>query len=496
MKFSSLTNLFKKNQKTLKTPQSIILKKIKEVAQENNFSVYENITVYHYAQHIFIPILILDTNNSIHTFELNDYTYKELNKQSLIKEMVENAFDETLEARRPHNFIEQKLKEMLQEDTIAVSNHLVMENLNIEDYEHLSTALKELMPFDEILFNDSLNEDILARIKETSSRNVFSKTALMSSILSQYSVVDSLDMRHLATPEQINFIDAPFAANEYLCGENGTGRTYSLLLKVILQKLRNKDLKIVIIKPSTLACDLLRKKLLSIIDSAMLEVDIASIDVITPIELLHRHLHAINKKIIGDEKYLSSILMQKTFHIADTVICDDSEHMSNEFLKYLRHIQKKANLLTISYMYAFTSHYTFTKNFKKESREFTFIQTNPHAKVLTLISSLLKEHHAKDILVLSSALTREKLYDDLEHFIDDGVALADSSKKLLQQELNSILLTTYEDIIPFESRFLILLDLCFVSTEQLEDAIALCDGKIYVLYQNECEKITLLRSLI
>ena len=70
---------------------------------------------------------------------------------------------------------------------------------------------------------------------------------------------------------------------------------------MILQKLRNKDLKIVIIKPSTLACDLLRKKLLSIIDSAMLEVDIASIDVITPIELLHRHLHAINKKIIGDE---------------------------------------------------------------------------------------------------------------------------------------------------------------------------------------------------
>ena len=73
MNLSSFTSFFKKNKhKNLGLPESLLLKKLKLLAQENNFVIFENITIYHHTKNFFIPLLILEKQRGIFLFEYKD----------------------------------------------------------------------------------------------------------------------------------------------------------------------------------------------------------------------------------------------------------------------------------------------------------------------------------------------------------------------------------------------------------------------------------------
>ncbi len=496
MNILSLLSLFKKENKSLNLPNSLAIKKLKSVASTNNLLLYENITLYHHTQSFFVPLLLLDPLRGIYLVEHKEWTYDELKKANIQKATNQISSEETLAFERAHDFLKKKFNELTHSDGVPIYNYLLMENLNSDEYKHLDISFAELLPHKKIFFSNSSQNEIKEKLENASAPSASFPTVenIIGNILIQYCIIDNHNDLHLATKEQMDFIDSKISGHCVLSALSGSGKTSCVLLHAILEKLKNQKTKIIIVEPTTLSCDILKKKLLDIIEHAIIELDITSIEILTPIELLNMHLAKLGKETLRDKISVDALLMNKKFNIADIIICDDSDFMPLDFLSYVKHIQKKSNLLLVTNTNSNEETYLFSKTFRNKNENVFFHKTNPHAKAMHIISNLLKKNEAKEILVVSNSLSKEKLKDDLESFIRDKAVLLDSSQNLIDQDLNHLLLATYMDINGINAKFVILLDVCFAPRKELKYAFNLCEEAVYVLYEDECEQLNKLRN--
>ncbi|MBU1659834.1 hypothetical protein KKG72_12415 [bacterium] len=496
MNFSFLSLLFNKKKKSLKLPDSLLVKKLKEVSASNGLSVYENITIYHHAQSFFIPLLILDTSRGIYLFEYKEWSYNDLKNASVEKAANQSSAEENLAFEKSHDFIRQKFNEITHSNGVPLFNFLLMENLNTFEYDHLNNSFKKLLPQEWIMFNDSSQEDILNKLKQIplSKEKLPTVDNIMGNLLVQYLILSKDNSIHLAGTEQIVFIESEIFGHQTLSAKVGSGKTSSILLKALLEKLKNPHIKILIIEPTVLACDILKQKLINTIEYAIIEVDATSIEIITPTELLNKHLRKLNKPELKTTAYVENILMNKKFNAADLILCDDSDLLENDFINYLQHIQKNAALLFVKNQNIPESTYTFRKNFKQNNKTNIFKKTLPHAKALQILSNLLEIHKSKDVLVVSNTLSKEKLYDDLKFFIRDKAVLLDSSQNLIDQKLDNLLLSTYNHLSGISAKFVILLDIDSATNEQASYAINLGEDTVFILYDEESDYINELRD--
>jgi GTPase involved in cell partitioning and DNA repair len=192
--------------------------------------------------------------------------------------------------------------------------------------------------------------------------------------------------------------------------------------------------------------------------------------------------------------YIDEKLMQKSFDVADLILCDDADTMPAHFLSYLKHIQKKSDLLFVNDTDEEAT-FNFTQSYLPTKREVQFHKTNPYAKAMHLIASLLKDTDAAEIVVISTQQNREKLQEDLGSFIEDETLLLDASKHLTEQKIDSsILLTTYDNTIELEAKYAILMDLCFEDMQQLSRACNVATKGLYILYEEDSEDIEKLKE--
>jgi hypothetical protein len=495
MNIPFLNKFFKKEIKPLSLPDSILVKKLKTVATINDLFLYKDTIIYHHAKSYAIPLMLLDIQRGLYIFEKKDWSYDDLKNATVEKAKNQNASKDTLSYQNTQDIIHQKFNELTHKDGVPIFNYLLMENLNAQEYEHLDSSFHQLLPRDRVIFSDTSEEEILKKLEliELSAAPLPSKDEIMGTLLIQYTVLDDNLQLKLCTQEQIAFIDAPIEGTCNLYAKTATGKSSALLLKAILTKLQFPTKKIMIIKPTQLAADMLKSKLLETVEHAIVEIDLSSISIVTPIELLNQHLQKLKKEPLHDKVFIDPILMKKKFHAADLILCDDTNLLQEEFINYLEHIQEQKPLVLVNAKER-NIDFTFTTKLTKDKRDVHFLQTNPHAKALHTIAKLLKDSPAKDIIVISNSLSKEKLNDDLEFFIEDKALLLDSSKNLIDQEFHSLLLTTYSDVVGLKAKHVILLDLCFSDFEELEFAFELASESVYILYDEECEEIRTLEE--
>ncbi|MCD6433728.1 MAG: hypothetical protein J7L21_06775 [Sulfurimonas sp.] len=488
--------LFKKKSSTLNLADSEVFDNLKEVCRENSLLVYQNLTIYHHSINFFIPLLILDPVRGIYLFEYKTWNYDKLKNATAQKSQNQETSNETLAFDKTHAIIKQKFNELTHNDGVAIFNFLLMENLSVQNYEHLDVSLKELLPKNRIILSDSSKEEILNNLHDVEKpENPLPDVAhIMGNLLIQYLVISDDDSLHLANSQQMDFIESEPKKYQTLSGENSSGKTEALLLKAILYKLKNPNKKVIIIEPTTLACDILKHKLIRSVEHAIIVLDITSIEIITPIVLLNRHLSKHNKLLLDKTIYIDQILMKKKFQIADLIICDDSDLLPEEFTLYLKHIQKKSNLILVSNKQISEADFVFEKSFCNNNTNIKFIKTNPHAKALQIIEKLLKDFDAKDILVISDELSKKQLGDDLEFFIKDKTVLLDSSRNLIDQDLDNLLLSTYSQISGITAKYVILLGISLASIQELNYAVNSSKDSVYILYEDECEKLSMLKE--
>jgi len=476
MNLSFLTSFLQNNNKntknkTLELPKSLLIKKLQNAANENGLHIFENIHIYHHAQSYFIPLLILDESRGLFIFEHKDWSYDDLKNAKIEKASKLDSSSNNLAFEKSHTYIKRKFNEITHTDGVPIFNYLLMENLNEDEYKHLNSSFQKLLPQDKIMFNDSSENTMLSKImkSDVSQEKLPSVSDIMCTLLVQYAILDEAGSFHLASNEQRKFINYSLPKNFTLTAAPGSGKTSSILLKVIIEKLKNPTIKIIIIKPTILSCEILKKKLLDSIEHAIIEIDIASIKIITPKEFMKRPLK-----------------------VADLVICDDSELYSQDFIGQLK--LGKTSLVMVENSKKTDDARAFTKNYKNVYKENNFIQTNPHAKALQLISSLLGTNNAKDILVVCSNSNKNKLKDDLEYFIKDKAILLDSSKSIVDQDLDTLTLSCYEDIHSLDVKFAILMDVCETELKQLRYAYNLPKESVYILYEDKCKNLALIKG--
>ncbi len=227
---------------------------------------------------------------------------------------------------------------------------------------------------------------------------------------------------------------------------------------------------------------------------AIRKSSIADIEIITPIELLNKHLEKLKKPLLKSNIEIDDNLMKKKFPIADLIICDDSNLLSFEFINYLKHIQKKSSLLLVSRDKNLNATFKFKKNFRLNDLKVLFKHTNQYAKALQLISHLLREEYGSRILVVSNEINKGKLNEDLEFFIKDRVNLLETNDNLLSQKLENLILCSYSQISAMNSRFVILLDVQETSLNKVQHALSLAEDTTFLLYEEMSENIEILRN--
>lgn len=471
MNFPFLSSFLKKNVVPLELPESLLLKKLKQISIQNNLPIFQNITLYHHNQKFLIPLLIADENRGIFLFEYKDWSYDDLKNAKIEKATNQETSHDTLAYEKSHEFIKKRFNELTHSADIPIFNYLLMENLNTNQYKNLDSSFQELLPYNKVMFNDSSLEDISGKMFDGNRvlYNLPNVSNIMSILLTQYSILDDKNQRYLASQEQIDFIDSPLVPFSILKAIPSSGKTSTILLKIISEKLKNSQLKVLIIKPNNLACDILKKKLLNMIESAIVEINPAAIEIITPNEFA-----------------------ENTPKHIDLLICDDSWAYSTLFINNLRKMKNKKHLILVETTTSTDTKNNLNKPFK--DRKVIFHQTNQHAKALQIIGNLLKTYQASDILVIGNNLGRVQLKDDLEDFIDDNPILLDTTKKLLNQNLDGILLSSYDDIYQSNPKFVILMNVCFADTQRLKYAYNLSTVSTYILYDTESDNLTLLRN--
>ena len=494
MNIPILTSLFKKKNKSLTIPDSILVKKLKSITEFSELSLYKDITIYHHLNNYQIPLMLLDTRRGIYLFERKEWSYDDLKNSKIEKAENQSASKDTLSYQNTQNIIDKKFNEITHHDSVPIFNYLLMENLNADEYEHLDESFKELLPKDRVIFSDSEENEIIQKLEycEISEEPLPSKDNIIGNLLIQHTIVrDDLSLK-LCSDEQIEFIDAEISGLELLRASTDSDKSSVLLLKVILEKLKNPDKKFIIIKPTLLACDILKKKLLDIVEHAIIEIDLTAIMILTPIDLINMHLRKLKKGTIVGSVIIDESLMHKNFNVADLIMCDDSNLIPDNFIQYLIHIQKKSNLVLVNSDIK-EARFTFNDEPEQSTAEVFFHQANQHAKALQLISKLLQDSDAKDIIVVSNSLSKEKLNDDLEFFIKDKALLLDSSQNLINQKFDSLMLLTYHDTNALQAEHLILLDLCFTSQSEIEYALNMAKRSVDIIYEDECQEIEDLR---
>lgn len=473
MNLNFFTSLFKKNTtQTLELPESLLVKKLKQLAQKNNFLIFENITIYHHAKNFFIPLLVLEKKRGIFLFEYKGWSYDDLKNAKAERANNQESSNSTLAFEKSHEFIKRKFNELIHNDGVPLSNYLLMENLNLDQYKHLDTSFHELLPETKIMFSDSSEEAILQKMMKNNEEmtTTYDVSHVMSTLLIQYAIIDKDKQIYLASNEQMNFINSQLISYEVLSGPSGSGKTSSILLKAILEKLKNPKLKIVIIKPTNLACDILKKSLLSTVEHAIIELDLTSIEIITPASYINRSVEY------------------------NLTICDDSWSYSDDFTTELKTVKSNNHVIMVENSNHTVDTSTFTKNFKNPYKDIFFYQSNPYAKSLQIISTLLLTCKANDILVVGSVLDKVKLQDDLEHYIEYEATVLDGNIGLVDQNLDNLLLASYDDICSIDVKYVILIDINNADIKKIEYAFNLCRQSVYILYDDESENLNTIRN--
>jgi len=483
----SLTSFF--SQKTTSTSTDYI-DKLKHIAQKKNLFFFSDVAIYHHARTYILPLIMFDPQRGLYLFEIKEWDYTRLQKANIVQEESSPA-ENTLAYHSMQQVIYEKLDELSHTRNLPIYNYLICTHLTSQEYAQLPETLQKYLPQNTIIFQDT-KEHTIYEILFFNKKPLpipLSTHTILGSLFIQYTFIKE-DKPYFANKEQRAFIDTSLHSLTTLLAPPKSGATQTILLKAVVEILRAPYKKVLIIKPNTLSKDILQKQLIALIEHAIIEFDFTALEILTPQELIIRHLHKLKKQPFSHIS-LSCIepsLMKKKFSVADIIFCDDVAFLDAPFIEYLKHIQKKKKLVLVNThedTYTFSLQHTYLP----AKRKIYFYETNPLAKTMHLVASLYTQFPQDTILIVSSVETKEKLFEDMQSFVQAPLSCIDATQHLIHNTLQNILLASYHEIIDIEADHLIALDTSKHTKEELEYALFIASKNTYVVYEEETQSL-------
>lgn len=493
MKLPFFNSIFKKRENFSQSSHSDLTSKLKSLTTQSQIMVFENVQIYHQSKSFTLPLVAFDPLRGIILFESKQWTFSDLKNAKITKAKHQMPSQNTLAFDNMQTQIKQKIKELTHSEPSTIYNFVLFEALDSQAYAELNDSIKEHFVFERLIFSDYDNSDIFKALQNipTCKEKALSCDGLLSALFIQYTFLDNFKKAHFANDEQRLFLESELLKLSSLNGPALSGKSTLLLLKSIILLMSKKHDKVIILEPTLLAADLLKKRLLDMIEYSIIAFDLNSLEIITPLELLNRHLQKLKKSPSLSVEEIDNSLINKDFTIADVVMCDDTHLLPPAFVEYLKSRQHKSKLLLVQDICA--DSFTLDKNYKKERGSYYFFLTNPYAKTLQLAQSLLQESDSS-VMIISSEATKEKLREDFTGFLDKELSLIYGSNSLVVQKFSPLMLASYDDINALSAKHIIILDICTSNLQKVEYACNRASQATYLLYEEECEEIIYLKD--
>ncbi|MBU0631703.1 hypothetical protein KKA17_03590 [bacterium] len=465
--FSSLiSNIFKKNKNSLIVPDSILVKKLQEFAEENSLYVFKDAKIFHHAELLEIPLLIIDPKRGIYIFEYKTWCYNEIKHLKVSKSSHESSSEHSLAFETKHDFIQKRFNEVLNNDGVSIFNFVLMENLTKNEFQMLDSSFEELIPSSKTLFSTDPHSKIMTKLFNASDEqtSILDINSIISTLFVQNTIVDTDNSIKITSKEQNEIIDHDFSGINHISCKNASGATTTILLKAIYEHLQHKNKNIYIVQPTNIACELLKQKLLNTIEHSIVEIDFSKILIVTPDYVKNKKFDLI---LIDNASMLDKTFIDKVILLnKNTIIFDDDPSDSTEYV------------------------FSLTNNYRNEVTIET-LHGNPYAITFVNIQRLLNSGiDTKDILIVAKDAKEENnILEDLCQFIEGTTVILNPLETINTQELDNILLAKYDELFGFSRNYVFLFNPKDIENNVHNFLFSRAIKKTFVIYDEEKDQL-------
>ena len=293
--FSSIvTRLFKSNIQDEKTPPSKPqrdkqpINSLEHSILDLNGTLYRDFTLFHHDNTLLIDLLIFLPHYGLYFGEKISWTAKELKGASVTRALKQNKKSSTTHLEATEKMLHQKLEDVLSFDSTPIKRFFWMEHLTESEFDALHSSFHTLLFKERLIFSD---DDILNIQEKLSSLNTYQEIPY-----SKLKVLGSLQAHTLLLPtpeepfgtflsnEQQKFLNIPLetATVTTLYGNCATGKSTVLIRKIVHELLKYTQTKAIIITPTLLSGEILRKEFIMLCDFAAVTLDTSRLIFLSP----------------------------------------------------------------------------------------------------------------------------------------------------------------------------------------------------------------------
>jgi len=408
-----------------------------EIAREAKGNFFPDFKLYHRTSATTVDLLLFIPHRGLYIGEKIPWRADELKGASVERPLPGGKQKASTRFDAVESTIRQKLEDVLSFDSTPCIRFAWMEHLSEKEFDALDPSFHALLPKSRLLFSD---ESI------SSARQKLELLApYRSNPYASLKVIGSLNAHMLLLPtsqtpfgaylsdEQLRFMDTGFQDKiTTLCGSSGSGKSTLLLRKAVKTVLENPDRKVLIITPTLLAGELLRDKLVSLMEYGAFTVPLDSIAFYTP-------------------QSPEPLENMDILYEASAILCDDAYRLQDSFIEMLKRQRKNRWLLFGTVFRPDSNENLFLlQNRYREAKHFTTLRSGEKPVLFTLLLELRKRfcdtprHDVMVILPEQRMLQQFKEAID-EYFGSDCRALIPGFS-LQYQSLDDLLLATADDV--------------------------------------------------
>ncbi len=475
---------------------------LSKYAKNNQLLLYKSIPSFHRNEKKEIKSILFDSHHGIYLFDSVSWQMKDIKKAVALPTKPDKKSHPDVQIDDIHSFIHKKFNEVLHIDGCELCNILIFENITEKDFQKLDISFHRLMPKERLIFADDKEESISLKLKSILPRldNPLDSATLMGAIFFQLKVMpDNIHKNSaLLTQEQYSFIEDELNTLSTLSGSYGSGKSSLILLKAIYELLKNPQYKIIIVMPTLVGCDILKKQLLDIIEYAIIDIDLLSIHILTPQQLISKHYQKLYKKESFNFAKITPKMLSTRYQYADIIFCDDSYLLDDEFIHYLIKQQSKKKLCLVSLESSTEGkNYHLSHSFrlpigflqicdsddeKIDNKNLHFFNANAYMQIMIILRKHLKGvDYSKTLIVVEHPKFALKLLDEINSFYGDVSILYRADESLLNQDFGKILIATINELSHLQREHVIIVKDESITQQHFCHAVGRSSKNLYII---------------
>ncbi len=399
-----------------------------------NGVLQRDVTLFHHENKLHIDLVIFLPHYGLYFGEKISWTVQELKGASVERFTRKNKKSATTRLAATEKIIHQKLEDVLSFDSTPIERFFWMEHISESEFDALHSSFHVLLSKDRLIFSDDNIQSIQEKLFSLSlyQEVPYSKLKVLGSLQAHTLLLPTHDEpfgTFLSTQQQA-FLNAPIEASTVtiLNGNSATGKSTVLIRKVLQSLLNNVNTKAVIVTPTLLGGEILRKEFIMLCDFSAVELD-------------DSRLIFLNPPAPQDTINLKSLP-----HDASIIVYDDFQPFDATFIETLySEIQEQSIFITSPLNSEYKGTFSLTKNYRFPTiKTIQFSHTKgAQFALLKGLQELFNSEIPSPIFVI---LNHDSLLPEYKKIIDEHMniecQLLTSSFSLQYKNLDSITLTT------------------------------------------------------